>query len=333
MAAISLTSLLISLPQQWQPPELFLLALISAVSLLLLTWSWWREGLIKIKLPPGPATLPLLGNLHQLGPLPHRALRDLARVHGPVMRLRLGRSPAVVLSSAAAAWEALRGHDLDCCTRPVSAGTRRLTYDLKNVAFAPYGAYWREARKLLTLELLSARRVRAAWRARRDQVERLASTLRRAEGKPVALDEHVLRLSDGIIGTVAFGSIYGSDRFSQNRSFQHALDDVMEMLSGAGSSAEDLLPRAIGRLVDRLTGFAARRERIFRQLDAFFETVIEQHLDPKRALPPENGGDLVDVLIDLWKNPRGAFTFSKDHVKAIIFVRQQELDSYIIYIY
>jgi len=234
------------------------------------------------------------------------------------MRLRLGRSPAVVLSSAAAAWEALRGHDLDCCTRPVSAGTRRLTYDLKNVAFAPYGAYWREARKLLTLELLSARRVRAAWRARRDQVERLASTLRRAEGKPVALDEHVLRLSDGIIGTVAFGSIYGSDRFSQNRSFQHALDDVMEMLSGAGSSAEDLLPRAIGRLVDRLTGFAARRERIFRQLDAFFETVIEQHLDHPR---PENAGDLVDVLIDLWKNPRGAFTFTKDHVKAIIFVR------------
>ena len=317
MAAISLTSLLISLPQQWQ--------LICAVSVLLLTWSWWssREGRL-IKLPPGPSTLPLLGNLHQLGPLPHRALRDLARVHGPVMRLRLGRSPAVVLSSAAAAWEALRGHDLDCCTRPVSAGTRRLTYDLKNVAFAPYGAYWREARKLLTLELLSARR---------DQVERLASTLRRAEGKPVALDEHVLRLSDGIIGTVAFGSIYGSDRFSQNRSFQHALDDVMEMLSGAGSSAEDLLPRAIGRIVDRLTGFAARRERIFRQLDAFFETVIEQHLDPKRAPPPENGGDLVDVLIDLWKNPRGAFTFSKDHVKAIIFVRQQELDSYIIYIY
>ncbi|PUZ75752.1 hypothetical protein GQ55_1G232500 [Panicum hallii var. hallii] len=325
MAAISLTSLLISsLPQQWQPDLLFL-ALVAAVSLLLLTRSWWwsssssssRKG--PIKLPPGPATVPLLGNLHQLGPLPHRALRDLARVHGPVMRLRLGRSPAVVLSSAEAAWEALRAHDIDCCTRPVSPGTRRLTYDLKNVAFAPYGAYWREARKLLTVELLSARRVRAAWHARRDQVERLASTLRRAEGEPVALDEHVLSLSDGIIGTVAFGSIYGGDKFSQNGSFQDALDDVMDMLSGSGSSAEDLLPGAIGRLVDRLTGFTARRERIFRQLDAFFETVIEQHLDPKRALPPENGGDLVDVLIDLWKNPRGAFTFTKDHVKAIIF--------------
>ncbi|CAN6231716.1 unnamed protein product [Urochloa humidicola] len=321
--AISLTSpSLLSLPQQWQH---ILLVLLSAVPLLLLasrrilSSSSGRKGL---RLPPGPAGVPLLGNLHQLGPLPHRTLRDMARVHGPVMQLRLGKAPAVVLSSSAAAWEALKAHDLDCCTRPVSAGTRRLTYDLKNVAFAPYGAYWREARKLLTVELLSARRVRAAWHARRDQVEKLVATLRRSEGKPVALDEHVLSLSDGIIGTVAFGNIYGSDKFSSQsnqdgRSFQGALDDVMEMLSGSGSSAEDLLPQAVGRLIDRLTGFVARRERIFRQLDAFFETVIEQHLDGRK--PESGGGDLVDVLIDLWKKPRGTFSFTKEHVKDIIF--------------
>ncbi|CAN6272748.1 unnamed protein product [Urochloa humidicola] len=319
--AISLTSpSLLSLPQQWQH---ILLVLLSAVPLLLLLASSRSRSSSRnkrLRLPPGPAGVPLLGNLHQLGPLPHRTLRDLARVHGPVMRLRLGKAPAVVLSSSAAAWEALKAHDLDCCSRPVSAGTRRLTYDLKNVAFAPYGAYWREARKLLTVELLSAQRVRAAWHARRDQVEKLVATLRRSEGKPVALDEHVLSLSDGIIGTVAFGNVYGGDKFSSQqqgaRSFQGALDDVMEMLSGSGSSAEDLLPQAIGRLVDRLTGFVARRERIFRQLDAFFETVIEQHLDRK---PESGGGDLVDVLIDLWKKPRGTFSFTKDHVKAIIF--------------
>ena len=46
----------------------------------------------------------------------------------------------------------------------------------------------------------------------------------------------------------------------------------------SGSSAEDLFPRTVGRLLDRLTGFVARRERIFHQLDGFFEMVIEQHL-------------------------------------------------------
>ena len=149
--------------QEWQ---LILFLGLALVSLLLLR----RKKGPMSRLPPGPAKVPILGNLHQLGPLPHRTLRDLARVHGPVMQLQLGRSPAVVLSSAEAAWEALKAHDLDCCTRPVSPATERLTYDLKTVAFSPYGAYWRYARKLLVVELLSARRVRAAWYARHEQV-------------------------------------------------------------------------------------------------------------------------------------------------------------------
>ncbi|KAJ1261317.1 hypothetical protein BS78_09G019900 [Paspalum vaginatum] len=308
-----------------------LAALLCAAAVSLLLRSRWSSTKKKgaLPLPPGPAPVPILGNLHQLGPLPHRSLRDLARVHGPVMQLQLGKAPAVVLSSAEAAWEVLKAHDLDCCTRPVSAGTKRLTYDLKNVAFAPYGPYWREVRKLLTVELLSSSRVRAAWYARHEQVEKLMATLtsRAAARQPVALDELVLRLSDGIIGTVAFGNIYGSDKFGANKSFQHALDDAMEMLSTPGSSAEDLsMPTAVGRLVDRLTGFTARRERIFRQLDAFFEMVIEQHLlDPERRVIPETGGDLVDVLIGLWKKPADktsgstAFSFTRDHVKAVIF--------------
>nr|CAB3471705.1 unnamed protein product [Digitaria exilis] len=47
------------------------------------------------RLPPSPPGLPLLGHLHLLGRLPHRALRSLAVAHGPVMLLRLGRVPTV----------------------------------------------------------------------------------------------------------------------------------------------------------------------------------------------------------------------------------------------
>uniref|UniRef100_A0A0E0FIU0 Cytochrome P450 n=1 Tax=Oryza nivara TaxID=4536 RepID=A0A0E0FIU0_ORYNI len=70
------------------------------------------DGRRRRRLPPSPRGLPLLGHLHLLGALPHRALRSLAAAHGPVLLLRLGRVPAVVVSSAAAAEEVMRSRDL-----------------------------------------------------------------------------------------------------------------------------------------------------------------------------------------------------------------------------
>jgi 4-hydroxyphenylacetaldehyde oxime monooxygenase len=122
------------------------------------------------RLPPGPPGLPILGNLHQMGSLPHRSLRDLARRHGPVMLLRLGAVPTLVVSSPAAAREVMKAHDVDCCSRPDTPGARRLSYGHKDVAFAPYSEYWREMRKLFVVELLSARRVQATWYAREAEV-------------------------------------------------------------------------------------------------------------------------------------------------------------------
>ncbi|KAL5196998.1 hypothetical protein ABZP36_000510 [Zizania latifolia] len=116
--------------------------------------------------PPSPPGLPLIGNLHQLGPLPHRSMHQLARDHGPVMLLRLGRVPAVVVSTPELAREVMRTRDADCCSRPGSPGPSRLSYGLKDVAFAPYGDYWREMRKLFVVEMLRAKRVQSIWDAR-----------------------------------------------------------------------------------------------------------------------------------------------------------------------
>ena len=63
----------------------------------------------KSNLPPGPRTLPFIGSLHHLATasLPHHALRDLARLHGPVMLLRAGETDLVVLTSREAAREVI----------------------------------------------------------------------------------------------------------------------------------------------------------------------------------------------------------------------------------
>ncbi|KAK3145033.1 hypothetical protein QOZ80_4AG0321800 [Eleusine coracana subsp. coracana] len=315
VAPLLSSNLLAILPQQWQLPSYLALLpvlLLSFVFLLMRT----RFSLMKgVRLPPGPARLPILGNLHQLGTLPHRSLRDLARQHGPVMLLQLGMVPAVVVSSAEAAREVMKVHDADCCSRPASPGPRLLSYDLKDVAFAPYDEYWREMRKLFIVELLSMRRVKAAWYAREQQVEKLLEDLRCMGPKPVTLNDHIFALVDGIVGTVAFGNIYGTEQFAQKKRFQQVLNEAMGVLGSFAT--EDFFPNVAGRFIDRFKGLVSHRQRIFMELDTFYEMVIDQHMDPTRP-KPENGGDLVDVLINLWKKKASTFRFTRDHVKAMI---------------
>lgn len=291
-----------------------------------------EKGRRLLHLPPGPPTLPILGNLHQLGALPHQSLRELARRHGPVMLLRLGSVPTLVVSSAEAAREVMKTRDADCCSRPDTPGARRLSYGHKDVAFSPYGDYWRDMRKLFVVEFLSARRVRAADYAREAEVDKLIGRLSlssSAGGRPVRLEDHIFRLMDGVIGTVAFGNIYGTEQFAHKKHFHDVLDEAMS--AKAGFSAEDYYPNAAGRLLDRLTGAAARRERVFRDLDAFFDTIIDQHLvnpPASRATTPGGAGhgpDLIDVFVDLMEMEErqvdGSFRFTRDHIKGLLSVR------------
>ncbi|KAL2482658.1 Cytochrome [Forsythia ovata] len=64
------------------------------------------------KLPPSPSRFPVIGNLHQLGLYPHRSLQSLSKRYGPLMLIHLGSTPVLVVSSADAAREVMKDHDL-----------------------------------------------------------------------------------------------------------------------------------------------------------------------------------------------------------------------------
>ncbi|CAM0878337.1 unnamed protein product [Alopecurus aequalis] len=116
------------------------------------------------KLPPGPWNLPIIGSLHHLviGTKlpPHRALLRLSRRHGPVMLLRLGEVPKVIVSTPEAAMEVLKTNDLAFATRPSGPTMDIVSSSGRGLVFAPYGEHWRQMRKVCVVEVLSARQVR-----------------------------------------------------------------------------------------------------------------------------------------------------------------------------
>lgn len=70
-------------------------------------------------LPQNPPRLPLIGNLHQLdSSAPHLPLWKLSKIHGPLMSLKLGTIPALVVSSAGMAREIIKNHDPEFSARP-----------------------------------------------------------------------------------------------------------------------------------------------------------------------------------------------------------------------
>ncbi|KAL6903629.1 hypothetical protein ACP4OV_004442 [Aristida adscensionis] len=121
-----------------------LLAVSSPYLLRLLT------GARRHNLPPGRRPLPLVGNLFDLGALPHRSLAALAARHGPLMTLRLGAVTAVVASSADAARRVLQLHDAAFSSRAVPDAARACAHHAHSgeppVARPPQGVLRRALR-------------------------------------------------------------------------------------------------------------------------------------------------------------------------------------------
>lgn len=109
-----------------------------------------------LKLPPSPLALPILGHIHLIkkGP-PQQALQSLSSKFGPLLYLKLGFWPFLVVSSSSLAEECFTKNDVIFANRPRTVSGDCLTYDYTAFVWTPYGDLWRVLRRLSVVELFS----------------------------------------------------------------------------------------------------------------------------------------------------------------------------------
>ncbi|KAL5847783.1 hypothetical protein ACOSQ3_011307 [Xanthoceras sorbifolium] len=269
-----------------------------------------------VRLPPGPRGLPLIGNLHQLDhSKPHYYFFKLSKQFGPLTSLRLGFVPTLVVSSAKMAKEVMKTHDLKFCSRPALLGQQKLSYNGLDLVFAPFNDYYSEMRKLCVVHLFNTNKVQQYLPIREDEVSRMIEKISKSAAavatKPVNLSELMMSLTSTIICRIGFGKRYEDEGVERSRF--HALLNETQAMFGIFFFS-DYFP--FMGWVDKLTGLISRLEKNFKEFDAFYQKLIDEHLDPKR--PKSDQKDIIDVLLEIKKQRGFKIDLTWDHIKGIL---------------
>ncbi|XBH95302.1 hypothetical protein VPH35_085880 [Triticum aestivum] len=262
------------------------------------------------RLPPGPWQLPLVGSLHHVllsrhGALPHRALRELAGRHGPLMLLRFGAVPTLVVSSAKAAREVLKTHDAAFASRHMTPMLAVFTRGGQDVLFSPYGDLWRQLRRVCVLELLSARRVQSFRHIREEEAGGLLRSVadecarsRSDNGAVVEIGERLARVVNDVVVRSAVGS-----RCARREEFLHDLDETARLT--AGNSLSDLFPSSA---LARWIGSGLREaEQCNRNARDILSDIIRERAEGGQGSGGDGEDDLLGVLLRVQKDG-GALT-------------------------
>lgn len=307
-----------SLIQALQPLSMTLFFIVPLLFMLGLISRFRR----RLPYPPGPRGLPIIGNMLMMDQLTHRGLAKLAHKYGGLFHLRMGFLHMVAVSNPEMARQVLQVQDNIFSNRPATIAISYLTYDRADMAFAHYGPFWRQMRKLCVMKLFSRKRAES-WESVRDEVDTLVRGVAANEGKTVNVGELIFSLTSNITYRAAFGSSAneGQDEFIR-------ILQEFSKLFGAFNIA-DFIP--LLSWID-LQGLSTRLPKARQALDKFIDTIIDDHMQRKKDRnngSDEANTDMVDDLLAFYSDEakvnesddlQNSIKLTRDNIKAIIMV-------------
>lgn len=293
---------------------------LSVVLALILLFNQWRkrphnQNSKVNSAPEASGAWPVIGHLHLLSekiPI-SRILGALADTYGPVFTIRLGVHRALVVSSSEAVKDCFTTNDKILAKRPHSTAGEYLGFSHAGFGFTQ-GPYWRQIRKLVVQEMLSARRLETLKHVREHEINTMIKDLYKNRGK-VVISEWFEQLSMNIMMMMIAGKKYADESNEEARAFRRIIKEFMYITGQFIVS--DAIPFPPLRWLD-FQGHIKSMKRVAEEMSVFSEEWIRQHIERDGAASQE---DFIDVLLSSIDDKFTSFGHSRHTIiKATILV-------------
>ena len=254
----------------------------------------------RIEIPEPAGALPFIGHLHLLGSqIPAaQSLGAIADKFGSFFSLKIGFHRFIVVSSWEMAKEFLATNDRTFATRASIAAGKYMGYNNAVLALAPYGQYWRDVRKMATLELLSSHRLEKLKHVRFSEVESLIkdSHLLSTNNKVVTISKLFEHMTFNISLRMIVGKRFSATTYGEKRSeacrFHSAIKDAL-YLAGV-FVLSDAIPYLEWMDYQGHIGFMKRTAK---ELDSVLEIWLNEHLQKQLEQKSDGESDFMDVML------------------------------------
>ncbi|XP_068655777.1 cytochrome P450 CYP82D47-like [Aristolochia californica] len=259
-----------------------------------------------LELPEAAGRWPIIGHLLALGgkqPL-MRTLGALADKYGAAFVLWVGVHRTLVVSSAEFARECFTTHDKILASRPRSTAGKHLGSDYAMFGLSPYGPYWREVRKVVVSNLLSAQQVDLLKHVRSTEIDFCIKELHKlwlkngkalvaVEMKQYFKDLTLNNLARAICGKRYFGSDVVEDGKDVQK-FHEAISGLFYL--GGIFVLSDAVP-SLERL--DIGGHVAAMKKNIKELDSIISVWLEEHRQSRLSGEKPANPDFIDVLLSV----------------------------------